>query len=125
VNRSGVGVSRRDAEPLTTDYWLPATAFRYTGPQRRAEPNFFESALMGELNEGRWAVMSERGCEALGLTYAAALELERRLKGERMGGLCVITDAAGRRLPPAKETGAPADASPKRPRRAAKGKPAV
>jgi hypothetical protein len=59
---------------------------------------------MGELNEGRWAVMSERGCEALGLTYAEALKLERRLKGERVSGLCVITDAAGRRLPPVKKT---------------------
>jgi hypothetical protein len=59
---------------------------------------------MGELNEGRWALMSERGCEALGLTYAEALALGRRLKGERVSGLCVITDAAGRRLPPAKKT---------------------
>jgi hypothetical protein len=58
---------------------------------------------MGELNEGRWALMSERGCEALGLTYAEALELERRLKGEKVSGLCVITEAAGRRLPPAKK----------------------
>ncbi|HEV3468025.1 MAG TPA: hypothetical protein VG148_01800 [Pyrinomonadaceae bacterium] len=72
---------------------------------------------MGELNEGRWAVMSERGCEALGLTYAEALELERRLKGERVSGLCVITDAAGRRLPPARKTDPPAEAG--------KGKPAA
>ena len=60
---------------------------------------------MGELNEGRWAVMSERGCEALGLTYAEALDLELRLKGQRVSGLCVITDAAGRRLPPARKAG--------------------
>ncbi len=72
---------------------------------------------MGELNEGRWAVMSERGCEGLGLTYAEALELERGLKGERVRGLCVITDAAGRRLPPAKkaESEGPAEAGTKRP----------
>jgi len=76
---------------------------------------------MGELNEGRWAVMSERGCEALGLTYAEALELERGLKGERVSGLCVITNAAGRRLPPAKKA-EPAPAAGKRPRRRAKGK---
>ena len=60
---------------------------------------------MGELNEGRWAVMSERGCEALGLTYVQALELEGKLKGVRVSGLCVITDAAGRRLPPARKAG--------------------
>jgi len=82
---------------------------------------------MGELNEGRWAVMSERGCEALGLAYAEALELERRLKGENMSGLCVITDAAGRRLPPAKKSGQKSSAGDarKRTRRAAKGKTAT
>ena len=60
--------------------------------------------------------MSERGCEALGLTYAGALELERRLKEERVSGLCVITDAAGRRLPPAKQSEQDAAAGKKRPR---------
>jgi len=74
---------------------------------------------MGELNEGRWALMSERGCEALGLTYAQARELEQRLRAERVSGLCVITDAAGRRLPPAKKPEPPGGR--KRPRRAAKG----
>ena len=77
---------------------------------------------MGELNEGRWALMSERGCEALGLTYAEALELEGRLRDARVSGLCVVTDAAGRRLPPAnKPTRKPA-ASKARTRRPAKGK---
>lgn len=82
---------------------------------------------MGELNEGRWAVMSERGCEALGLTYAEALELERRLKGEKLGGLCVITDAAGRRLPPARTPSQkpPPAAAGKGPRSAVKSKPAA
>jgi hypothetical protein len=78
---------------------------------------------MGELNEGRWAVMSERGCEAQSLTYAEALELERQLKGEGLSGLCVISDAAGRRLPPAKKA-EPARAPGKRPRRAPKEKQA-
>ena len=80
---------------------------------------------MGELNEGRWAVMSERGCEALGLTYAEALELERRLKGERVSGLCVITDAAGRRLPPAKKPARKAGPGQRRAKRPAKGEPAT
>ena len=80
---------------------------------------------MGELNEGRWAVMSERGCEALGLTYAGALELERSLKGERVRGLCVITDAAGRRLPPANKPARKPAAGKARARRPAKGKQAT
>jgi hypothetical protein len=53
---------------------------------------------MGELNEKLWAVLSERGCEASGLTYAQAAELMRRLMRERISGLSVITNAAARRV---------------------------
>ena len=53
---------------------------------------------MGELNEKSWAVTSERGCEAAGLTYDDAVRLIRRLKEEKVSGLCVITDEAARRL---------------------------
>lgn len=84
-----------------------------------------ESGLMGELKEARWAVMSERGCEAVGLTYAAALDLERGLLREKLSGLCVITDAAGRRLPPAKKPRPAADAGGKRARRGAKNQKTV
>ena len=49
---------------------------------------------MSELNERRWAVLSERGCEDAGLSYAEAAGLIARLRGERISGLCVITDAA-------------------------------
>ena len=52
---------------------------------------------MSELTEQRWAVLSERGCESLGLTYAQALELMRALHQEKVSGLSVITDAAARR----------------------------
>jgi hypothetical protein len=58
---------------------------------------------MSEMKERRWAVMSERGREASGLEYAEAGELVRRLRGEKISGLCVITDAAASRLPPAKK----------------------
>ncbi len=51
---------------------------------------------MSELNEKRWAVVSERGCEAQGLKHRDAAQLVRRLKDERLSGLCVITDAAAR-----------------------------
>jgi hypothetical protein len=53
---------------------------------------------MSELNEQRWAVVSERGREAAGLTYAEAADLMRRLKGERIYGTCVITAEAAARL---------------------------
>lgn len=55
---------------------------------------------MSELTEERWAVLSERGCEAMGLTYAQARELMRSLARERVSGLSVITDAAARRAEP-------------------------
>jgi hypothetical protein len=52
---------------------------------------------MGELGEQRWGILSERGCEATGLTYAAALELMRRLKREKVSGISIITNDAARR----------------------------
>ena len=53
---------------------------------------------MSELDEQRWAVVSERGCEAARVTYAEAAELMHRLKGERVYGTCVITSEAAARL---------------------------
>lgn len=52
---------------------------------------------MSELTEKQWAVLSEHGCEATGLTYADAHQLMRDLVRERVSGLCVITDDAARR----------------------------
>lgn len=52
---------------------------------------------MGELNEQRWGVLSERGCEATGLTYTSAFELMRQLSREKVSGIAIITDAAARR----------------------------
>jgi hypothetical protein len=54
---------------------------------------------MSELNQRRWAVLSERGSEQAGLSYEEAAALIARLRGERVSGLCVITDAAASRLP--------------------------
>ncbi len=58
---------------------------------------------MSELNERRWAVLSERGSEQSGLSYEEAAALIARLRGERVSGLCVITDEAASRLPRAKK----------------------
>lgn len=57
---------------------------------------------MGELDEPRWAVISERGCEASSLKYDEAAELLRRLVGEKVNGTCIITNEAARHLAPAK-----------------------
>lgn len=56
---------------------------------------------MSELKERHWAVISERGCEAVGLDYQQAARLVRKLKDERLSGLCVVSDAAARHLTPA------------------------
>ena len=53
---------------------------------------------MSELREQRWSVLSERGREAARLAYADAASLVRTLTGEKVHGLCVITDEAAARL---------------------------
>jgi hypothetical protein len=52
---------------------------------------------MSELREQRWSVVSERGCEASGVNYDEAATLVRRLRGEKIHGLCIISDEAARR----------------------------
>jgi hypothetical protein len=52
---------------------------------------------MSELREQRWSVVSERGCEASGVNYYEASELVRRLREEKIHGLCIISDEAARR----------------------------
>ena len=66
---------------------------------------------MSELNERRWAVLSERGREESGLGYAEAAALVARLRGERVSGLCVITDDAASRLPEPKKAAAKTSAA--------------
>ena len=66
---------------------------------------------MSELQERRWSVMSERGREAGGVTYADAAALVRRLTGEKVHGLCVVTDEAAERF--AARAPSPNGASPK------------
>jgi hypothetical protein len=70
---------------------------------------------MSELNERRWAVLSERGCEEAGLSYAEAAATVARLRAERLSGLCVITDAAAAHVPRAKK--AADNSKPKRSRK--------
>ena len=51
---------------------------------------------MSELRQQRWAVISEYGSEASGLTFDEAHALLLRLENERVHGLCIVTDEAAR-----------------------------
>lgn len=53
---------------------------------------------MGELVERQWAIISERGCEATGITYMEARELMRRLEEQKVYGTAIVTAAAARRM---------------------------
>jgi len=76
---------------------------------------------MSELTERRWAVLSERGCEDTGLSYEEAAGMVARLRGERVSGLCVITDAAAAHVPRAKKAAAkPPAGGNSKPRRSRK-----
>jgi hypothetical protein len=61
---------------------------------------------MSELREQRWSVVSERGCEASGVNYDEAAGLVRRLRGEKVHGLCIISDEAARRYDAGSNNGA-------------------
>jgi hypothetical protein len=76
---------------------------------------------MSELKEPRWAVLSERGREGAGLSYVDAAATVARLRGERISGLCIITDAAAARLPqPKKPAGKSTSRGGAKPRRGRK-----
>jgi hypothetical protein len=70
-----------------------------------------ESLRMSTLDERLWAVLSERGREAAGLTYEEAAVLVRELratgvgaKGGKISGLCIVTARAGEHVAPAKKS---------------------
>jgi len=56
--------------------------------------------MTSELEMERWSVISERGCEARGLSHEEARRLVHRLGGEGRHGLCIITDEAASRMAP-------------------------
>lgn len=49
-----------------------------------------------ELRENIWAVISERGCEGLDLTYDEAAALMQQLIYTEVFGLCIVTSKAAR-----------------------------
>jgi len=64
---------------------LPASWFRY-------------QAIVSDLAENKWAVLSDRGCEATELTHEEARRLVHRLAGEGRHGLCIVTNEAAKRM---------------------------
>ena len=54
--------------------------------------------MTSELEESRWSVLSDRGCEASGLTHEEARRLAHRLGGEGRHGLVIVTDEAAGRM---------------------------
>jgi len=54
--------------------------------------------MTSELEQKRWSVISERGCEASGLTHEDARRLVHRLGSEGHHGLWIITDEAASHL---------------------------
>jgi hypothetical protein len=54
--------------------------------------------MTSELGKEKWAVVSDRGCEATGLTHEDARRLVHRLAGEGRHGLCIMTGEAASRM---------------------------
>jgi hypothetical protein len=56
--------------------------------------------MTSQLESALWSVLSDRGCEARGLTHEEARRLVHRLGGEGRHGLIIVTDEAASRLSP-------------------------
>ena len=54
--------------------------------------------MTSDLEQTCWSVLSDRGCEANGLTHEEARRLVHRLGGEGRHGLCIVTDEAADRM---------------------------
>ena len=54
--------------------------------------------MTSELGMEKWSVVSDRGCEAAGLTHEDARRLVHVLAGEGRHGLCIMSDAAAGRI---------------------------
>ena len=54
--------------------------------------------MPSELTEKKWAVLSERGCEARNLTHEDARHLVHKLGGECRHGLCIVINEVAERL---------------------------
>ena len=76
------------------------------------QPRRLRTELMtSELENEKWAVLSERGCEATRLTHEEARRLVHKLASEGRHGLCIVTNEAAERR--GTSTGRPEHAQPK------------
>ena len=92
ANRAGRGFKRPGRCGLSRLFAIRYTLGQVVSTTKR------KRLLMGELEQRQWAVLSEDGCEAAGLTYDEALELVRGLEEDKSNGLCIISDEAARRI---------------------------
>ena len=65
--------------------------------------------MTSELEMNQWSVISERGCEASGLTHEDARRLIHKLGGEGRHGLCIISDEAASRLTGSNQPASPSE----------------
>jgi len=56
--------------------------------------------MTSDLGREKWAVLSDRGCEATDLSHEEARRLVHRLAGEGRHGLCIVTNEAAKRMSP-------------------------
>jgi len=54
--------------------------------------------MTSDLQNETWAVLSERGCEAMNLSHEEARRLVHKLATEGRHGLCIVTSDAAERL---------------------------
>ena len=54
--------------------------------------------MTSDLEQKKWSVISEYGCEASSVTHEEARRLVHRLGAEGRHGLCIISDEAAQRL---------------------------
>jgi len=60
--------------------------------------------MVSDLQTESWAVLSERGCEAMRLTHEEARRLVHKLASEGCHGLCIVTNEAAAATKPAAQT---------------------
>ncbi len=54
--------------------------------------------MTSDLENQKWAVLSDRGCEVTRLTHEEARRLVHKLASEGRHGLCIVTNEAAERL---------------------------
>lgn len=57
-----------------------------------------EKTNASEFTERRWSVVTYESVAVGNLTYDEALDWVRKLDGQKISGLCIVTDAAAARI---------------------------